>query len=66
MMYMVQGQSWEYKWDLNQLKRRITDLVSLRKEVPMEILYDTFDVSSPPETVKPSVYSKRKGAATEF
>ena len=32
----------------------------------MEILYDTFDISSPPETVEPRIYGKRKRTATDF
>ena len=60
---MVQGQRWEHEWYLNQLKQRVTDLVSLQKEVPMGILYD---VPSWPETVQLRVYSKRKRTAMEF
>ena len=66
MTYIVQGKRWEHKSHLNQLKQRFTDLVSLQKEVPMEILYDTFDTLQPLETVEPRVFSKRKGTAMEF
>ena len=38
MTYMIQGQRWEYKKYLNKIKQRFTDLVSLWKEVHMEIL----------------------------
>lgn len=65
MTYMVQGQRWEHKRHINQLKRRFTVLVSPRKEVPNEILYDMFDVPTLPEISEPRRYSKRKRTATE-
>ena len=40
--------------------------VCLQKEVPMEILYDTFDIPPPPETAEARVYSKRKNSKRIF
>ena len=64
MTYMVQ--SWEHTCHLNQLKRRLTDLESLRKEVLIEILNRKFDVFLPPNYFEPRVYDKRKRTAQGF
>ena len=61
MIYMVQGPKWEYKPHLNQLKQRFTDLVNLQKEVPMEILYDTFDVPLHHKVLNQGSTLKKKG-----
>lgn len=55
MAYIIQGQRREHKRHVNQLKRRFTELKCPQMEVPMEILYDTFNVPTPAEIVQPRV-----------
>ena len=62
MTYMVQV--YEYKHHLNQLLHRHTDLESPRQKIPMEVLYDTFDIPTPQEIIELQWYSKRKRTTT--
>ncbi len=49
---MVKGKKWEHKSHWNQLKKRFTEERPSRKEEPMQILYDIFDVPTPQEFIE--------------
>ena len=66
MTYMVQGPRWEYKHHLNQLRHRHANLESPRQEIPMEVLYDTFDIPMLQEIIEPWWYAKQKRTMAEF
>ena len=60
MIYIVQRPWWEYKYHLNQLRCRHTDLESHRQDIPMEVLYYTFDISIPQDIIEPWWYGKKE------
>ena len=61
MLYMVKSKKLIHKRHLNQL-RRFTEEISKDNEEPMDLLYDLFDIPTPPlsETVVQKRTSKRK------
>ena len=61
VLYMVKCKKWEHKRHVNQIRPRYTEEVT--EEVPMEVLYDMFDVPAPPVQAAPEFKprtSKRK------
>ena len=66
MTYMVQGPKWEYKHHLNQLRCRHNDLESLRQEILIGVLSNTFNIPTPQEIIELQQYSKRKRTTMEF
>ena len=50
VMYKVRSKNWDHKRHLNQIRPRYTKDVVEDKEVPMEVLCDTFDIPAPPST----------------
>ena len=48
MLYMVKSKKLKHKRYLNQLRRRFTEEISKDNEEPMEVLYDLFDIPTPP------------------
>ena len=66
MTYMMQGPRWEYKPHLNQLSHRQADLKNPRQEIPIEVLYDTFNIPTPQEIIELQQYGKRKRNTMKF
>ena len=66
MLYMVKSKKLIHKRHLNQL-RRFTEEISKDNEEPMDLLYDLFDIPTPPlpKTVVQKRTSKRKRTRVE-
>lgn len=62
VIYKTSSIKSEHKRHINQLRHRFTDDVTAQKEVPMTVLYDIFEVSTPltTEILVPRQNSKRK------
>ena len=52
VLYMLKSKKWEHKRHVNQIRPRYTKEVT-DEEVPMEVLYDMFDVPAPPVQATP-------------
>ena len=60
MMYMLKGVKYEYQRNINQLRHRYTENVIEEQEVPMEVLYNVFDIPAPPIPIFEKRTRKRK------
>ena len=47
-MYVLKGKKYEHQRHINQLTPRYTENTIEDQEVPMEVLYDVFDIPTPP------------------
>ena len=65
-MYMFKGKKYEHQRHMNQLRPRYTENVIEDKEVPIEVLYDVFDIpDSPiPIIVKTNQLKEKEGSGT--
>lgn len=59
MLYFIKHPKWVIKKHLNQIKKRYTADVDQRKEEPMTVIYNMFNVSMP-QPVQQNRSSKRK------
>ena len=50
-MYMLKGKKYEHQRHINQLRARYTENGIKEQEVPMEVLYDVFDIPASPHQV---------------
>ena len=46
VMSMVCSTKWQHKRHLNQLRLRFTEDITSQEEVPVHVLYDTFNIST--------------------
>ena len=65
MMYMLKGKKYEHQRHVNQLRPRYTEIVIEDQEVPMEVLYNVFDIPAPPILIIEKQTSKRKRKRVE-
>ena len=47
-MYMLKGKKYEHQRHINQLRPWYTENVIEGEEVPMEVLYEVFNMPTPP------------------
>ena len=59
-MYMLKGKKYEYQRRINQLRPRYTENGIEGQEVPMEVLYEEFDLPAPPIPITESELVKGK------
>ena len=64
-MYMLKGKKYEHQKHINQLRPRYTEDFIEDQEVPMEVLYNMFDIPTSPIPMFESRTSKRKRKRVE-
>ena len=60
MMYMLKGKKYEHQRHINHLRPRYNESVIEEHEVPMEVLYDVFDIPAPSVLIIEKRTRKRK------
>ena len=64
MTYMLKGKEYEHQSHINHLRPRYTENIE-EEEVPMEVLYDMFNISTPLIPITERCNSKRKRKRVE-
>lgn len=65
-MYVLQGRHWQHKRYLTQLKPRYAkEIKTQQRNLPMEVLYNTWDMPTPIINTQTHCVSKRKRNPSE-
>ena len=58
---MLKGKKYEHQRHINQLRPRYTENIIEEQEVPLEVLYDMFNIPTPPIPIIESEPAEGKG-----